>query len=164
MRRAMETETRPSNLRTNPLTPEENFESQAERIGVKKTISVTRKRASLMLLFLFILFTGDLLALVLTNSIEKCNCESDSRNASNLTSRKNGRTFCGNNSLSQYEYLNCEHQFDLAYNLRVSACKREDYGKILDVRLFINNHPSIKGIGIPFTSVPRLRSILTRLM
>lgn len=66
-------------------------------------------------------------------------------------------------SIIPSNYTNCLTQYTLGYNLRLTICQNEQYGEIIDIRYFLNDKGTIKGIVLPKMVIFRLLQILPKI-
>ena len=127
----------------------------------KSRIKCTRSQGAVVFTIVFVLFVVETCMLIYSSDKPLCSHE-NSKNITNPTSKNEDWTI--EQSIKNFEYENCEKHFDLGYNIVASICNREDFGEVFDVRVFINEKPTIKGIGIPYTLVPRLHAVVQELI
>lgn len=62
--------------------------------------------------------------------------------------------------LNSTNIVNCDKQYDLGFNIRLSYCETEQLGKMVDLRYFLNDKSTIKGIAMPKVVLSRLMDVV----
>lgn len=61
-------------------------------------------------------------------------------------------------------YTKCPSQYKIKDGIRISLCNHTQFGMILDIRYFLNDKPSIKGISVSYDLASRMESIFHTLL
>lgn len=146
----------------NPLTPEIIFLEQANSISGNERMKLT-KRSMLYLFLLFVLLT--IIAAetsVMLSVVKGIDLKEIDRNCT--FSDKNcgvNKSIDGVSTPLNHTFQNCVYQYKIGSGIRVSSCVNEQHGKIIDIRLFLKNKATLKGIAIPHIYLPRLVQALS---
>ena len=59
-------------------------------------------------------------------------------------------------------YSKCTSQYDIGFGIRLSFCENEQYGSIVDIRHFLNNHSTVRGINLPHKAALRVVAVINK--
>ena len=116
---------------------------------------IKRMRSSVVLKMLFIVIT---LVVIVNVSVNLKDIITSNRNNSALIKPESWNM--KDSQLDVTNITNCETQYDLGYNIRISYCKNGLLGQSIDLRYFSYGKSTIRGIAIPKFILPRLTAIL----
>lgn len=127
-----------SNTRTN-IHFKNNLLQQIDYISGYSTIANIKIRGVLLLLILIVIS-----GLCINISVKLLSCPNKK-----YLAVENNDTWSLNDAKLNKTYENCSNQYDIGSNIIVSHCNNSQFGKIVDIRIFLNGKPTIKGIAVP---------------
>lgn len=134
----------------NSIKPENDLAVQADTLSGRRFIKSLKNRVAysflICCLLVVIIETSVLLSLDVVKNYN-----------TNVTVEKDyDKTWFTNLSTGNQTFKNCVNYYDIGSNIRVSDCINDQYGRIVDIRIFLNDKATVKGIAIPHEILPRL--------
>ena len=140
-----------------PMDQADGLISELQNLSsqINKTIKSTKTNAAPRLLCAIGLIVSTIIASI--NIAEKAH----SFKTTNCKRVKNDKWNVDKNMIIT-NYTNCTSQYNFGYEIRFSFCNTEQYGNIVDIRHFFNNHSKIKGINLPYKDAVRMVAVMNK--